>query len=86
MPSPQIILLFCRDLNERLYNLVSNYETQGKKDRIMYLRMVSYNLKKVDVIKEENVLQLLPAGATASATAHIGINEFINSKKNLLKI
>ena len=44
--------------------------------------MVSYDLKKGDVIKEGNVLRLLPAGATtASATAHIGINEFINSKK-----
>ena len=62
--------------------IVSNYETQGKKDRIKYLRMVSYNFKKGDVIKEGNVLRLLPAGATtASATAHIGINEFINSKK-----
>ena len=51
-----------RDLNERLYNLVANYETQGKKDRIKYLRMISYNLKKVEVIEEENDL---PADATA---------------------
>ena len=43
-----------RDLNERLYNLVSNYETQGKLDRIKYLRHISYNLKKIEYVEEEN--------------------------------
>ena len=44
-----------RDVNERIFHLVSNYETEGKKDRIQYLRMISYTLKKVEIIYTENV-------------------------------
>ena len=43
------------DVNERIFHLVSNYETEGKEDRIQYLRMISNTLKKVEVIESENV-------------------------------
>ena len=52
-------------MNERLYNLVSNYETRRKLDRIKYLRHISYNLKKIEYVEEENTL---PDDATASTS------------------
>ena len=44
-----------RDVNERIFNLVSNYENEWKNDRIKFLRMISYNLKKVEIVEEENI-------------------------------
>ena len=52
-------------MNERLYDLVSNYETWGKLDRIKYLRHISYNLKKIEYVEEENTL---PDDSTASTS------------------
>ena len=52
-------------MNERLYDLVSNYETWGKLDQIKYLRHISYNLKKIEYVEEENTL---PDDSTASTS------------------
>ena len=52
-------------MNEWLYNLVSNYETRRKLDWIKYLRHISYNLKKIEYVEEENTL---PDDATASTS------------------
>ena len=43
------------DINEQLQNLVHNYESQGRNDRMMFLRMVSRKLKKVEVVEVENM-------------------------------
>ena len=45
-----------KDINEQLQNLVFNYESQGRKDRMMFLRMVSRKLKKVEVVDIENMV------------------------------
>ena len=44
-----------KDINEQLQNLVNNYESQGRNDRMMFLRMVSRKLKKVEVVEVENM-------------------------------
>ena len=58
-----------RELNERIFNMVSDYETKGREDRIKYLRMISYCLKKVDVIEEENVLPTEPTAGSSKENA-----------------
>ena len=41
-----------REVNERISHLVSNYETEGKADRMQYLRLISYTLKRVEIVIE----------------------------------
>ena len=48
-----------------IFKPVSNYEIWGKLDRIKYLRHISYNLKKIEYVEEENTL---PDDATASTS------------------
>ena len=42
-----------KKINENLYNMVMNYETEGRKDRIKYLRMITYSLKGFEVVDDK---------------------------------
>ena len=42
-----------RKINENLYNMVMAYDTEGKKDRPKYLRMITYSLKNLEVIDDK---------------------------------
>ena len=39
-------------INENLYNMVMNYEPEGSKDRMKYLRMITYCLKNYEVTED----------------------------------
>ena len=43
-----------KDITEQLQELVKNYEMNGKKDRMTFLKMVSRKLKRVEVAESEN--------------------------------
>ena len=42
-----------KKINENLYNMVMNYEIEGRKDRIKYLRMITYSLKGFEVVDDK---------------------------------
>ena len=45
-----------KKINENLHNMVMNYDPEGRKDRMKYLRMITYSLKGFEVIDDkENI-------------------------------
>ena len=44
-----------KDVNERLQNMVQDYEHDGKKDRMKFLFFASMVLKNMEVIEVENM-------------------------------
>ena len=41
-----------KDMNEKIFNLVTNYKSQGSKDRMKYLRMITYAIKHIEIFEE----------------------------------